>query len=433
MHDTPLEITLFDKQIEAFQSTARSTAYVGGIQCGKSTVGGLWLLCKTFENPQPDDAFIIAAPNYKTVNQATLPAFLRFARGYGHYRDQKAEFQLHTGGTVFIRTATDPESLEGITNVKAAWGDEAGLMSRYFKENMEGRCAFKEAPIMWTTTPYSMNWLAEEAKNALAKKTDPRDFKLVQLRSIDSPYFPKAEYERQRKKLDPRRFAMKYEGQFGQMQGLVYETINLCKSFPLPAGAVNFGAIDWGHTDPFVLLTRAVIPDGRSYTRDEYYKVGLIASEIMELVQARHQIYQYRQVFCDPSRPEYIEELNRRGVPAVAADNRIRLGIDVHTELIRRELHWVFEDMCPHTIDEYRTYHYAEPEELGFDDDQKEMEPVAASDHSMDCERYASSGIRALQGNNGQKYTPRAAEERGKKSEMQRLKELMRPKRNVSF
>src|SRR6185436_3561587 len=100
-------------------------------------------------------------------------------------------------------------SMEGITNVRGAWCDEAGQMSRYFFENVEGRCALKQAPIFITTTPYSMNWLAELVE--AAQKGDP-DSKVIQLRSIDSPYFPKSEYERQKAKLDPRRFAMKYEG-----------------------------------------------------------------------------------------------------------------------------------------------------------------------------------------------------------------------------
>lgn len=401
---------------------------MGGIQCGKSTVGGLWLLFKTFEFASKDDNFIICAPNAKTLNQATLPAFKRLAQGYGTYLEQKAEFQLNTGGTIYVRTSTHPESMEGITNVRAAWADEAGLMSRYFYENLEGRCAFKEAPIMLSTTPYAMNWLAEAVKKS--QGVDSSDMDVVQLRSIDSPYFPKAEYERQKAKLDPRRFAMKYEGLFGQMQGLVYDRINLCRSHPLPTGTTNYGGIDWGHTDPFVLVTRAITSDGVHYRRDEYYKTGLIASEIMDLVRARHQIYNYKQVFCDPSRPEFIEELCRKGVPAVAANNDIRMGIDKHTELIRLEKFWIFEDMNPNGVDEYRSYHYPEPEELAFDDDSKDQDPVDANNHGCDADRYVTMGTYAI--TEGRKLSPKTPEiGGGKKSEMQKLRELMRPKRSA--
>jgi PBSX family phage terminase large subunit len=354
---------------------------------------------------------------------------MKFARGYGVYRDQKAEFKFYNGPTVYVRTATNPESLEGITNVRGAWCDEAGQMSRYFFENVEGRCALKQAPVISTTTPYSMNWLSQTVKNAQEGK-DP-DVKVIQLRSIDSPYFPRDEYERQKKKLDPRRFAMKYEGLFGQMQGLVYDSINVCRSIPLPSGTTHFGGIDWGHTDPFVLVTRAITADGVHYRRDEYYKTGLIASEIMDLVQARHQTYQYKQVFCDPSRPEFIEELCRKGVPAVAANNDIRLGIDKHTELIKLEKFWIFEDMNPFGLDEYRSYHYPEPKELKFDDDSKEQDPVDANNHGCDADRYVTMGTYGI--TEGRKLSPKAPEVagEGKKTEMQKLRELMRPKRSV--
>lgn len=417
------EIELFPKQAEAFSSTHKITAYVGGIQCGKSTVGSLWMLSKNFEYRAPDDNFIVCAPEYKTIAQATLPAYLKFARGYGSYRDQKAEFKLHGGGTVYVRTATNPESLEGITNVRAIWVDELGQIGRYFWENIEGRAALKNAPIFGSTTPYSMNWLADLVKDANAGKRN--DVKCIQLRSIDSPYFPQAEYERQKKLLDPRRFAMKYEGQFGQMQGLVYENIPICNSFPLPAGTIHYAGIDWGHTDPFALTIRAITPDGIHYRRDEFYKTGLIASEIMDIVRARHQLYNFRLVPCDPSRPEYITELQRKGVPAVPANNDLRMGIDKHTQLIREGRFYVFSDMNPYGLDEYRSYHYPEPKESGFDDDAKELLPVDANNHGCDADRYVTMATFAV--GDQMKRSPRVpGESRGPRDEMKELERLKR-------
>lgn len=414
---------LFDKQVEAYTSQARETFYVGGIQCGKSTVGALWMRKQMALHTQEDDSFIIAAPTYKVLSQATMRAFRKFAKGIGRYHETKAEFKIHGGGTIYVRTATDPESMEGITNVRGAWLDEAGLVSRYFWENVQGRCAFKEAPIFCTTTPYAMNWMSQTAKEIQEGKYEG---KLIQLRSIDSPYFPKAEYDRQKQKLDPRRFAMKYEGQFGQMQGLVYPELNIMRSIPIPAGSVYYAGIDWGYTDPFVLVIRAVTPQGIHFRVGEFYKTGLIASEIMNIVKARHSIFHFRHVFCDPSRPEYIQELCMAGVPAVAANNDIRLGIDKHTELIRSKRFFIFEDTNPLGLDEYRTYHYPEPEELGFDDDSKEMLPVDANNHGTDCDRYISAGTVYL--GSLARLTPKAPGVPSQLTEEQKLALLRKPR-----
>jgi hypothetical protein len=47
-----------------------------------------------------------------------------------------------------------------------------------------------------------------------------------------------------------------------------------------------------------------------------------------------------------------------------------------------------FRGSCPHSSDERETYHYPEPEELGPDDDSKELLPVGQNDHCMDVDRY---------------------------------------------
>jgi len=113
-------------------------------------------------------------------------------------------------------------SIEGITNCRFIWNDEVGQDRYQAWVNIQGRAAFKEAQIFNTTTPYALNWMYHDIYRPW---TEGRlsDVDIIQWRSIDNPYFPKAEYERQKKMLDSRVFAMKYEGTFQKMAGLVYE------------------------------------------------------------------------------------------------------------------------------------------------------------------------------------------------------------------
>lgn len=68
------------------------------------------------------DAFIVAAPTYKIMQQATLPEFLKVMRGFGEYHKGDAMFKMNNGGTCYMRTATDPDSVVGITNCRSIWG-----------------------------------------------------------------------------------------------------------------------------------------------------------------------------------------------------------------------------------------------------------------------------------------------------------------------
>lgn len=395
--DSTLE--LFDKQSEFFHSDNRINIYIGGIQSGKTTCGALKMVLKgVLNHVDSEDNFIICADTYKTLSQATLPKFLSFAKQYGRLNRQSGEFKTVYGSTVYCRTSTEPESMEGITNVRRIWIDEAGKVSRYFFENCMGRAAFKTAPIDITTTPYSMNWLSEVYKHFREGKRN--DVFATQCRSIDSPYFPKEEYERQRGLLDPHRFKMKYEGHFGVMEGLVFPQINLCKSFGMPAGTKYYAGMDWGFRDPFCLVVRALTPEGRHYRVAEYYRSHLTIAEIIDVARSFNAIYHFEMCYCDPSQPAHIEELNRQGIKAVGAINDIRPGLDAHYQLIKEERFFIFEDMNPLGIDEYRQYHYPEERDLKIDETRsaKYELPVDQFSHGIDSDRYITMGTRVYDG-----------------------------------
>jgi len=325
---------------------------------------------------------------------------MRFARQYGRFNEGKGEFKSKWGSTVYFRTGTHPDSAEGIQNVRRVWLDEGGKVSLYFFENLMGRAARVEAPIDITTTPYALNWLAALAKAHKAGKRP--DVSLVHCKSIESPYFSKAEYERQKGLLDPRRFAMKYDGEFGQIVGLVYDLIDTClvKSQPLPEGTRYYAGIDWGYVDPFCLVVRAVTPNGQHFRVAEYYKSYLTISDIVNVVKSYHGIYKFLMVYCDPSQPSAIQSLCQAGIPALGALNDIRAGIDCHYELMKSGRYFVFEDQNPLGLDEFHSYHYPEEKELAYDESRKPRDiiPVDNHSHGMDAERYVSYSLMQYQG-----------------------------------
>ena len=371
-----------------------------GTQFGKTVVGGMRMRLAMLRNPGAENAFLITAPTYKILSQSTLPAFLSFMSGLGGYNKKDDIFELNSGAKCYCRTETDPDSIVGITSIRHIWCDEAGKYRLYFWENIQARADFLGATIDLTTSPYSMNWIYREiVKPTLAGKR--KDVELVQAASWENPYHSLHKPEaRQLKKdtMDPRRFNMIYGGEWSRMEGLVYDcwddSENLIDAFQLPSGTKYYGGIDWGfYPDPFVLLVRAVTPEGRHYGISEFVKNRLTLADIIRILKQKKQIFGIEKFFCDPSQPGHIEELNRNGIPAIGAVNSIRQGIDVHYELTKMRLYKEFKGACPHTADERDSYHYPDEKDLGPDQNAKELLPVDAKNHTMDASRYLSISL----------------------------------------
>jgi PBSX family phage terminase large subunit len=375
---------------------SRVTIFAAGIQSGKTTVGVQWLrLLMLAHAANPQANFIITSPSFRILEQSTLPPFLNVMDGLGTFHRQGMYFKMTNGPTCWMRTATDPNSVVGITDVYGILSDEAGLYPRYFWDNIMARAAFKQAPIMVVTSPYSQNWLYLDYVRHLEKKPDSIDgVTLIQARSDENPYFPKAEYERQSKLMDKRRFDMVFGGQFGRMEGLVYDAFdeaeNTCPEQSLPVGTQIYCGVDWGVRHAFVLHVRAITADGHHYQVAEVYRSGLNPMDMVAAARSVKLAWGVRTFYADPSQPGMIDLFCANGLPTVGAENDIRLGIGYHYELVKTRKFKIFEGRCPYSLDQYSTYHYPSPQDLKPDQDEKEVRPVKTNDDAMDAARYCT-------------------------------------------
>ncbi len=400
-----------------------------GIQWGKTDSGTLWMkrMMHTFTNRR--DNFIITSPTYPIFKQSTLPPFLHWMDGLGKYDKKEECFIMHRGGTCWFRTGKNPDSVVGITNVRAILCDEAGLYTLYFWQNILGRSSFCKAPIRIVTSPYSLNWLYKDyIKPYRRDPSSMPDVDLIQASSKENPYFPEDEYEKKKKTMDPRRFNMMYGGNFERMQGLVYdcfeEDSNITGPFQFPSDTQFFGGIDWGYTDPFVCLIHAILPNGLRFQISETYKTGLTLDQIAEICQQKIKTWGVKRFYADPSQPGSISFLCSKGVPTVAANNDIRPGIDCVYELIKTRTLKFIRGTSPHTLDEVDTYHYPDPKDLKPDQSQKEQKPVGQNDHAMDALRY----LCIMTHRSNEKRTPTVPQSKKAVNEEQKIKQLMKHK-----
>lgn len=381
------------KQNTCVHSNKKIIVLACGIQFGKTFAGALRTKLFMHKYTDPSDNFIICAPTYKILQQATLPAFLSIMEGYGTYHKVDAQFKMHHGGTCYFRTATDPDSVVGITNVRHIWGDEAGLFSLYFHENIQARAAFRECPIIYTTSPYSMNWIYTDYIRPFHRGLGiDSDVELVQARSNENPYFPEAEFQRKKRTMDPRRFNMVFGGEFHKLEGLVYscfdEEVHVVDPFDIRADVKVVAGVDWGYTNPAVIEVLAVT-ENVTYLIHEWHHSGRTIREMVEQAEKLKKIYGIERFYCDPSAPANIEEFNRAHLTAIPANNDIRAGIDAMFEQIADGRFKVFKEKAPYFLDEVSMYHYPSPEDVKPDKDVKDQLPVKQYDHTMDAVRYA--------------------------------------------
>ncbi len=381
----------------------------------------------------PLDNFIITSPTYPIFTQSTLPPFLAWMDGLGTYDRKNECFRMHRGGTCWFRTGKNPDSIVGITNVRAILCDEAGLYSLYFWENIQGRSSFSQAPIRIVTSPYSMNWLYRDFVKPIRKDPGCRpEATLIQATSKENRYFPEAEYDLKKRSMDPRRFNMMYGGEFDKMVGLVYDCFsddeNISEPFDFPAEVEFFGGIDWGYTDPFVLVIHALFANGMRFQVSETYQSQMTLPDIAELCLQKMRIWGITRFYAGPDQPGSIEYLNRMGCPTVPAINDIRVGIDILYELMKDRKFKVIAGTSPQTLDEIDTYHYPEPKDLKPDQSGKEQNPVGHNDHALDAIRY----VTIMTHRTHVKNVPKLPNMRKNISEEQKIKDLLKTRRAIA-
>ena len=399
----PCIIDLHPYQRKAIFSTAPIILALAGLQSGKTFAGSIWMrLQMSSPDKDPRDTFIVTAPSYKIMSAATVPSFLEINGELGTYLKADSIFNLRDGRTVYFRSSENPYAVEGITRCKAVWADEAGLYSDMAWLGITGRASPMQAPIFISSTPYwCYGWMYHLYE--AWKRGERTDVDCIQWTSADNPYFPAAEFERQKRLLDPRLFRLRYEGIFERMQGLVYPDIDGANfTDPFKVDRSKFmvvGGVDWGSASACAIAIRAITREHQGEYRDyqiaEAKVSGLDAGGQADLVRSMHKRYGVEQWVADSAEMGMVQLCCNQGMPmqgVTKGPNSVSYGIALHNELIRTKQYKMFINLCKETEREYARYSYEVPKEGKTPSEN----PVKYDDHLMDCNRYISSHFRYL-------------------------------------
>lgn len=391
-----MQVELFDKQSEVFQSQVRFILVRTGIQAGKTYFGSVWILNEIWRLKQQGFTgdFLIAAPTNKILEQSTLKKFRPlFPNDWGRWNEQKRSFQLNWKNkdgefcNIYVRSTEKPDFLEGMT-ILAAWLDEAGRMKEEAWINVQGRLSVFQGRCLMTTTPYAINWVNREVSKRA--RTDDKDYAEFTWSSVDNPYFPRAEFERMKRVLSEATFRRRYCGDFTRPEGLVYpdyqEDIHVVEPFEIPEKWNRIAGADFGRRNAIICLAKDPLTN-IFYAYKEYYAYKESLSQMAKFFER----YPVDYTLCDWNASQVISELKRehRVTNLYNADKSpgsVDIGIERITELLK-EGRLKFFRTCRNAVDEIENYHHKEES----DETPSVETPVKAKDHLMDSLRYAFS------------------------------------------
>jgi PBSX family phage terminase large subunit len=287
----------------------------------------------------------------------------------------------HNGSKIYFRSCDREGDLRG-PNLGWFYIDEAARVSLNTWKIMVGRIRRPPEKGWIATTPKGRNWVWEEF--AQRKRNNYEWFKGD---SGENTHLS-AEYKASLKESYSGSFlAQEFYGEFTAWEGLVYPDIAVEKHH-LDASTDGYkyalAGCDWGWADPSVILVGLVGMDGRIHFVEEYYKnrtpIETIAAKALEL----RDKWGVRTYWCDPSRPEYVQEFRKWKLDARKGKNEIDPGISAVSRLIEKDLFRADFNQCPEMIREFETYQYSE------DDQGKVLKdrPIDRDNHCMDAMRY---------------------------------------------
>lgn len=334
---------------------------------------------------------------------------------------------LVNGSEILFRSLDNPDRVRGL-NLAWFWLDEAPLCGYYAWQVLKGRLRQKGfTPQGWATgTPHGKDgfWRDFEGRR-LDGHTLYRASTLENASNLPPGYVESLGYEGSF-------YDQEVLGLFTAFEGLVYALNSEPESADTHLRDANgrefaqvIGGIDWGFTNPCVLLPFGVDGDKRAWQLDEFYarRASLHDAVLPRLVEMSKR-YGVTTWYAGPDEPEHIQDAQKalddaysasqhdarkqaaderlsdeeraailsaamKPCQVVAADNSIRAGIQTVSRLLAKRDDGTrglyVAPHCVNTIAEYGSYQYATAEASERNPDEK---PLKQNDHAMDAARY---------------------------------------------
>jgi len=284
-----------------------------------------------------------------------------------------------TGGSEIMCLGLDePDKLKSIEGMTGAWLEEATEFTLDDFTQIDLRIrgetdSYKQ--IFLSFNPISkLNWVYREffeKQKGVRVHTTYKDNKF-----LDKEYI---EILEGLKDQDTSYYQIYALGEWGSLQGLVYNNWDVVDEFPENCDEVIYG-LDFGFNNPTALLKIGIKDKVNVYIEELIYESKLTNTDLISRI---NELMPEKQILikADSAEPDRIEEITRAGFwieGARKGRNSVKDGIDV---VKRKKLHITKNSV--NVIKEIQSYKWREAKDGNHID-----EPLKFLDHSMDALRY---------------------------------------------
>lgn len=321
--------------------------------------------------------------------------------GSYEHRASKNEIRLFGGGTI-LYAGCDQDLTIASMNLASAAIDEAIEIDEDEYTMILGRLRMPGPvrQVFMATNPGSPSHFLYKRfyeNDPPAPEKYPRS--LHHTRSLDNKYLPD-DYVAMLQSFTGTRRKRFVEGLWVPFEGLVYGDVWNRDVHVVPDKKANEPAfrkqfshsyltgVDWGYTNPAVLLHFGTDYDGRLHLFDMVYERRMLPQKLVKLAVERDK--KRNAVFiADPSAAEQIAEFRDAGLTVMAANNKVRNGIDLVMNRLAVQPdgkpRLTISESCHEFMTEIESYQWKGEKD----------EPIKEFDHAMDAVRYVCSHLDA--------------------------------------
>ena len=389
---------------EYWNCTKRYRVLKGGKGSKKSSVTALNFIYRLMKYPETNLLVIRAVMNTHRNSTFAVLSWAQRKLGVEKYWNNSLSNMemtyIPTGQKIIFRGADDVLKLAGLTvdtgTINFVWIEEAfeiGSEADFDKLDLtvpRGQVSdgvFKQTTL--TFNPWSSkHWLKKRFFDSPDSQTQTFSTNYLCNEFLDET--DRKIFERM-KKTNRRKYAVAGLGEWGISEGLVFEnwsveSIDFSRENREDWRA--FFGLDYGYTnDPTAFIAFYVNKkEGRIHIFDEFYKRGMLNSEIAKEIIKRG--YAKERIRADSSEPKSNEDLRRMGIsritPAIKGRDSILNGIARISEY-----RITVEPICTNAVAELSSYRYSEKS-----NEKGQIMPIDSDNHLMDAMRYAFEDVK---------------------------------------
>ena len=289
--------------------------------------------------------------------------------------------EFNNGSQILFMGVDDPEKLKSIVGITSIYIEEASRITLNDFEVVLTRLRGvmnTYAQIVMAFNPVSkLNWLynyfyANPKKNTTLHKSVLADNYLLN----DQDYKDSIEAF---KDTNINKYNTYWLGEWGSLEGAVYENFDILDKFPDSFNDVMYG-LDFGYNVPSGLV-KISEKDDEFYIEEMLYKPKLTNTDLIEQLKNIIPLEERRKkyIYCDCAEPARIEEIKKAGFIAKTAKKSVTDGIDF---VRSKKIH--LHKNSYNLINEFEGYVYKTDKEGNSLE-----EPLKIDDHLVDGVRYS--------------------------------------------